>query len=109
MANRKAPIAAAILCLCLVRAQCDAAASAGPSPEQEQEIQMLKSKVASLGEYSRVCLLQVIVILTLFLLVMGRSTICGFRLILIGFNFCMVLELQIHPEISKSCNGSLVW
>ena len=54
MANRKAPIAAAILCLCLVRAQCDAAASAGPSPEQEQEIQMLKSKVASLGESSRV-------------------------------------------------------
>jgi len=109
MANCKAPIAAAILCLCLVRAQCDAAASAGPSPEQEQEIQMLKSKVASLGESSRVCLLQVIVILTLFLLVMGRSTICGFRLILIGFNFCMVFELQIHPEISKSCNGSLVW
>jgi len=109
MANRKAPIAAAILCLCLVRAQCDAAALAGPSPEQEQEIQMLKSKVASLGESSRVCLLQVIVILTLFLLVMGRSTICGFRLILIGFNFCMVFELQIHPEISKSCNGSLVW
>ena len=107
MANRKAPIAAAILCL--VRAQCDAAASAGPSPEQEQEIQMLKSKVASLGESSRVCLLQVIVILTLFLLVMGRSTICGFRLILIVFNFCMVFELQIHPEISKSCNGSLVW
>jgi len=50
MANRKAPIAAAILCLCLVRAQCDAAASAGPSPEQEQEIQMLKSKVASLED-----------------------------------------------------------
>ncbi|KAF8651572.1 hypothetical protein HU200_063395 [Digitaria exilis] len=47
MANRKAPIAAAILCLCFVRAQCD------HSPEQEQEIQMLKSKVASLGESSR--------------------------------------------------------
>ena len=109
MANRKAPIAAAILCLCFVRARCNAAASVGPSPEQEQEIQMLRSKVASLGESSRVCLLQVIVILTLFLLVMGRSTICGFRLILIVFNFCMVFELQIHPEISKSYNGSLVW
>nr|CAB3485697.1 unnamed protein product [Digitaria exilis] len=44
MANRKAPIAAAILCLCFVRAQCD------HSPEQEQEIQMLKSKVASLED-----------------------------------------------------------
>ncbi|XP_025824664.1 uncharacterized protein LOC112900127 isoform X4 [Panicum hallii] len=50
MANRKAAIAATILCLCFVRAQCDAAASVGPSPspEQEQEIQMLRSKVASL-------------------------------------------------------------
>ncbi|XP_022683855.1 golgin subfamily A member 4 isoform X2 [Setaria italica] len=47
MANRKAPIAAAILCLCFVRAQCDA------SPEQEQEIQMLKSKVASLEDEIR--------------------------------------------------------
>ncbi|PUZ48802.1 hypothetical protein GQ55_7G275600 [Panicum hallii var. hallii] len=52
MANRKAAIAATILCLCFVRAQCDAAASVGPSPspEQEQEIQMLRSKVASLDD-----------------------------------------------------------
>jgi hypothetical protein len=60
MADRKAPIAAAILCLCFVRAQCDA------SPEQEQEIQMLKSKLASSGESSRVLFKQNIVVLTLF-------------------------------------------
>jgi hypothetical protein len=112
MANRKAAIAATILCLCFVRAQCDAAASVGPSPspEQEQEIQMLRSKVASLGESSRVLsFLQVIVILTLFVLVMDRSTVSSICLILIMVNFCMVFELQIHPEISKSYNGSLVW
>lgn len=62
MADRKAPIAAAILCLCFVRAQCDA------SPEQEQEIQMLKSKLASSGESSRVLFKQNIVVLTLFIL-----------------------------------------
>ena len=48
----KAPIVATLLCLCFVRALCDAA-SASPSPEQEQEIQMLRSKVASLGEPTR--------------------------------------------------------
>ncbi|CAL5025555.1 unnamed protein product [Urochloa decumbens] len=49
MANRKAPILAAILCLCFIQAQCDVA-SVAPSPEQEQEIQMLRSKVASLED-----------------------------------------------------------
>ncbi|CAL5030162.1 unnamed protein product [Urochloa decumbens] len=49
MANRKAPILAAILCLWFVQAQCDVA-SVAPSPEQEQEIQMLRSKVASLED-----------------------------------------------------------
>jgi hypothetical protein len=68
MADRKAPIAAAILCLCFVRAQCDA------SPEQEQEIQMLKSKLASSGESSRVLFKQNIVVLTLFILVMDGIT-----------------------------------
>ncbi|CAL5069846.1 unnamed protein product [Urochloa decumbens] len=49
MANRKAPILAAILCLWFVQAQCDVA-SVAPSPEQEQEIQMLRCKVASLED-----------------------------------------------------------
>jgi Na+/H+ antiporter NhaD/arsenite permease-like protein len=74
MADRKAPIAAAILCLCFVRAQCDA------SPEQEQEIQMLKSKLASSGESSRVLFKQNIVVLTLFILFFFWERPCLFLL-----------------------------
>jgi len=48
----KAPIVATLLCLCFVRALCDAA-SASPLPNLGRAPPLLRSKVASLGESTR--------------------------------------------------------
>jgi hypothetical protein len=55
-ANCEALISAMLLCLSLVRSQGDAGSVPLSSPEQEQEIQMLRAKVASLGQSSLIVL-----------------------------------------------------
>ena len=67
MANSKALIAAMLLCLSLfVRSQGDADSVAPSSlPQQEQEIQMLRTKVASLGQSSNMYVLVLILLVRL--------------------------------------------